>query len=178
MRIISHRANLNGPSENYSEFKILRALRMGFDIEIDVRSESNKLWVGHDRPEFLLSKGITSNEMISRVWYHAKDLAAVELLPENALVFAHADDDFTIVAGDKKIIWLHPRLNPQLDELISSSAITPSRTIVLDVAGHPRLNPFDLIKKGNHFLGVCTDWPIDWLEEFVMNLRTNFGTKS
>jgi hypothetical protein len=177
MRIISHRANLNGPSEDYSEFKILRALRMGFDIEIDVRGESNKLWVGHDRHEFLLSKNITSNEMLSRVWYHAKDLAAVELLPDNALAFAHADDDFTIVAGDKKIIWLHPRLNPRLDELIATAAITPNRTIVLDVQGHPRLDPFEFIKKRNHFLGVCTDWPIDWLEELAMDLRSNLGVE-
>lgn len=151
---------------------------MGFDIEIDVRSESNKLWVGHDRPEFQLSKSVTSNEMISRIWYHAKDLTAVELLPEHALVFAHAEDDFTIVSGDRKIIWLHPRLNPQLDKLIASSAITPGRTIVLDVEGHPRLDPQELIKKGNHFLGVCTDWPIDWLETFVASMRTNFGVKT
>ncbi len=177
MRIISHRANLIGPSDSCSEFKILRALKMGFDIEIDVRGDGHRLWIGHDRPEFLLPRDVVSNEMLSRIWYHAKDLTAVELLPAGAMVFAHADDDFTIVSGDKKIIWLHPRLNPKLDELISSASIVPGRTIVLDVDGHPRLDPEKLIEAGHHFLGVCTDWPIDWLETFVVNLRKNFGRK-
>lgn len=174
MRIISHRANLNGPSENYSEFKILRALRMGFDIEIDIRCDSNRLWVGHDHPDFLLPRDVTSNDMISRVWFHAKDLASVEMLPDHALVFCHADDDFVIVSGDKRIIWLHPKLNSQIDDLVAGGSISPNRTIVLDVAGHPRIDPEKFVEKGYGFMGVCTDWPIDWLQFFVSNLQKNF----
>ena len=50
MYLISHRGNLNGiqkDKENEPEY-IISAIDKGFDVEVDVRFENNKFFLGHD----------------------------------------------------------------------------------------------------------------------------------
>ncbi|NBO78762.1 MAG: hypothetical protein EBV27_03855 [Actinobacteria bacterium] len=50
MRIIAHRANINGPDKDNenSPAQILRAIDSGFDVEIDVRIVDGQILFGHE----------------------------------------------------------------------------------------------------------------------------------
>lgn len=160
MRIISHRSNLNGPDERYDTFSILRALSLGFDVEIDVRFSKGRLWVGHDNPLFPVDKELLTNDSAGRIWFHAKDAGAVAAAPEIGLIFSHWDDDFAVISGEKRLIWLHPNRNNDLADYVKSGAINPAKTIILDVCSFDRPDPNWIID--NEFFAVCTDWPLDW----------------
>ena len=55
MIIIAHRGNLNGPSKNENSLDhIGRALKAGFEVEIDVWFKNNFFYLGHDFPEYRL----------------------------------------------------------------------------------------------------------------------------
>ena len=54
MKIISHRGNLNGvdsKNENKPE-TIVKALDLGFDVEIDIRVINGEIYLGHDEPQY------------------------------------------------------------------------------------------------------------------------------
>ena len=71
MIIISHRGNLFGPdrkNENRPE-QIKKALKEKFDVEIDVWLMKKKWFLGHDKPEYRVSKKFLENP---RLWCHAK----------------------------------------------------------------------------------------------------------
>ena len=56
MKIIAHRANINGPcikNEN-QKASIKDCLDLGYDVEIDIRSLEGKLYLGHDNPQINL----------------------------------------------------------------------------------------------------------------------------
>ena len=58
MKIIAHRANINGP-KSLNENKISgieKCIDMGFDIEVDIRFLDGKLYLGHDNPEEIITK--------------------------------------------------------------------------------------------------------------------------
>lgn len=59
MKLIAHRGNTLGPdSANENKlYYITKALRDGFDVEVDVRIETYainnyKVWLGHDRGDY------------------------------------------------------------------------------------------------------------------------------
>ena len=53
MKIIAHRANINGSnSSNENRLsQIRKCIELGYDIEIDIRFLINKLYLGHDNPQ-------------------------------------------------------------------------------------------------------------------------------
>ena len=58
MKIIAHRANINGSnfaSENRLS-QIKKCIELGYDIEIDIRFLNNKLYLGHDNPQEIISE--------------------------------------------------------------------------------------------------------------------------
>jgi hypothetical protein len=78
MIFISHRGNLNGKkkeSENKPVY-IKDAIKKGFNVEIDVWY-TDGFYLGHDRPEFKVSKKFLENK---KLWCHAKNLKALEKL--------------------------------------------------------------------------------------------------
>ena len=58
MKIIAHRANLNGPNLNDENqiSSINKCIDLGFDVEIDVRLVKGKLYLGHDNPDKIITK--------------------------------------------------------------------------------------------------------------------------
>ena len=54
MILISHRGNLSGPNPNRENSKeyILEALDKGYSVEIDVWLVKDKIYLGHDNPEY------------------------------------------------------------------------------------------------------------------------------
>ena len=83
MKIIAHRANINGP-KSLNENKISgikKCIDMGFDIEVDIRFLDGKLYLGHDSPEEIITKKelkIFQNSL----WIHCKNLRAISFFKQ------------------------------------------------------------------------------------------------
>ena len=106
MFLISHRGNINGiqdDKENHPDY-INQAIKKGFDVEIDVRFENNRFYLGHDFSQFEIKKNFLLNE---KLWCHAKTSEALNALNKiNAHYFWHEEDDYTITS--KGFIWTYP----------------------------------------------------------------------
>lgn len=101
-----------GPSEwENHPTAIQEALEQGFEVEVDIWYWNDELWLGHDKPEYRLNEehnGFKVDLRDSRIWCHAKNLKAFEVLHQNPdiHVFWHQDDD--IVLTSKGFIWTYP----------------------------------------------------------------------
>ena len=160
MIVISHRGNLTGPDGDCRYDKVRRALDLGFDVELDVRSRDGELFVGHDRMLYPLSDLTLTEREASRVWFHAKDWrAAAAVGASGRLCFCHGDEESAFVAnGYGHVLWMHPRVNPEL-----SAADGIRDKVLLDVDGHPRVEYAALQDLP---FAICTDWPVEchrWL---------------
>ena len=148
MKIISHRANING--SNYSKenklAQIKKCLDHGYDVEIDVRFINKKLFLGHDNPDEIIS----DNEIFAlkdNCWIHCKNLEAINYFKqfnESFNYFWHENDKYTLTS--KGYIWTYP--GESLD--VNSICVMPERTT-------PIKNLSDL--KNKNFAGICTDFP-------------------
>lgn len=139
MKIISHRGNLNGPNNFYENTfeSIQKVLNYNFDVEIDVWYLNKKWFLGHDEPLEQIDISFLEN---NKLWCHAKNLNALNLMLENKKIhcFWHQTDDFTITS--KRFIWTYP----QKDTCENS-------IIVLQ-------NKNDKIP--SKCFGICTDYPL------------------
>lgn len=139
MKIISHRGCLTGPdliNEN-TQKQVNRAVNAGFDVEVDVWVINDKLYLGHDMPRHEVDLPYLTNP---KLWCHAKNYKALELLLPRAHVFWHQRDDLTLTS--KGIPWCYP------------GVYVPGGITV--ETGIPR--------KIEHISGVCVDNPLEWLK--------------
>jgi len=115
MILISHRGNLEGKSndENNPQ-KIQEVINLGFDVEVDLRYNSNKLYLGHDYPQYLISKewllGLREN-----LWIHCKDIYTIEYIINDRSLsdlhfFFHENDNSTLTS--KGFLWVYPGFQP------------------------------------------------------------------
>ena len=135
MKVISHRGNVNGPSDSENHpVGIVKVLEMGLDCEVDVWRKDGAYWLGHDDPLYDVSAHFLKND---RLWCHAKDLNALEsMLSDGIHCFWHQEDDFTLTS--KGYIWTYPE------------RITCNKSVI--------------VQKGKDKLpekcyGICTDYP-------------------
>lgn len=140
MKIISHRANLDGPSKYENSMQSIEiALSKGFDVEIDVWFLDGSFFLGHDYPQDLVSIEFLRNP---NLWIHAKNLKSLEMMCEKipfGNFFWHQTDDFTLTS--KKYIWTYP------------GKMTTSRSIIV-------ITPDDRdFEKYSNCFGICTDYP-------------------
>jgi len=143
MKIIAHRGNLNGrnlETENHPE-QILRAIKEGFDVEVDAWFVDGKWYLGHDdakyevKPSFF-SKVLNPNE--DKLWIHAKNLEAVEQLRHTDMNwFWHENDKVTITS--RGYIWCFPGYEVDGGIMVEFGQ-----------------------KTDKDIIGVCTDNPIRW----------------
>ena len=107
MNLIAHRGNINGPQpklENSPEY-LDKALDAGYDVEIDIWLINDKLFLGHDGPQYQTTLDYLSN---SHFWCHCKNIEALKYLLENNIhCFFHKTDDVTLTS--KGIMWTFPR---------------------------------------------------------------------
>lgn len=146
MKIIAHRGNISGPSqyENSPE-SIDYALKLGFDVEVDVWVLGNKVYFGHDGPEHLVNKDLLL-EIGHSGWFHCKNIDALNMFAKylpNLNYFWHQSDDFTLTSDG--LIWTYP-----------GKPIGENSIIVLPET----ISREDLDQMiANKPYGVCTDWP-------------------
>lgn len=106
MILISHRGNLNGvieERENDPKY-INKAIEKGYNVEVDVRFENSKFFLGHDFSQYHVDNEFLLN---SKIWCHAKTKEALEALEKiKAHYFWHQEDDYTITS--EGYIWTYP----------------------------------------------------------------------
>ena len=136
MYLISHRGNLNGiqkDKENEPKY-IISAIDKGFDVEVDVRFENNKFFLGHDYNQFEINKEFLLNK---KIWCHAKTNEALLALDEiKAHFFWHQEDDYTITS--KGYIWTYP----------GKKLLSKSICVLPEKANYKEIN----------CIGICSDF--------------------
>lgn len=107
MIFISHRANISGKNRELENkpSAILEAIKLGFDVEIDVWFENNKFKLGHDFPEYDVDEKFLENKGL---WCHAKNMQSISRMAENKKIhcFYHYTDPCTFTS--KGYIWTYP----------------------------------------------------------------------
>jgi hypothetical protein len=106
MFFISHRGNLFGskPKLENSPDYIMNALEQGYEVEVDVRFYKNNFYLGHDEPQFKISKNFLINK---KIWCHAKNYLALEMLKKiKTTFFWHQNDDYTLTSNG--YFWTYP----------------------------------------------------------------------
>tara|TARA_A100001391_G_scaffold73126_2_gene47000 strand:- start:1039 stop:1485 length:447 start_codon:yes stop_codon:yes gene_type:complete len=104
--LISHRGNINGkePTRENSPKYILEAMKLGYDVEVDVWQVDNDWYLGHDQPKYFVQESFLLTEGL---WCHAKNLSALAgLLELPVRCFWHQEDDYTITSNG--MIWAYP----------------------------------------------------------------------
>lgn len=169
MRIIAHRANLNGP-DKYKENTVNAVeacLEKGFDVEIDVQNVyGHDIFMGHDadgaterlRLPFYESFGA------NRLWLHAKNFEAFTKLCsirnlyhyKHFDVFFH-DRDFCALTYNR-YYWIYPT---------SKLSLTSHKQSVMVLPELSNLEPRDFIPYTFH--GICTDYPLQYKRELEKN---------
>lgn len=106
MKLISHRGNIKGSKprlENNPEY-INRALKHGYDVEVDVRFHRGSFYLGHDKPQYRVSNKFLKNK---KIWCHAKNLQAFEKLKKiKSIYFWHQNDDYALTSNG--YFWTYP----------------------------------------------------------------------
>tara|TARA_A100001201_G_C4048673_1_gene188982 strand:- start:83 stop:529 length:447 start_codon:yes stop_codon:yes gene_type:complete len=109
MKFISHRGNINGvePSrENTLEY-IQEALDAGFDVEVDLWIDGDRLLLGHDYGEHEVTHRWLWKRRFN-LWIHCKhfsSLAYMQRQTDSFQYFFHEKEDYTIISN--QLIWAH-----------------------------------------------------------------------
>lgn len=140
MKIISHRGNLEGRniSEENSKEAIIKAIELGYDVEIDFWSTEKGFFLGHDLPQYEIDLNWLDN-LKNKLWVHAKNKDAARILSLTDLNwFWHENDLMTLTS--KGYIW-------------SNIGVFVQNGITVE---------FDFKILPDYILGVCTDNPIKY----------------
>ena len=141
VKVISHRGNLYGPDKENENTpsQILLAIQKGFDVEIDLWVEDNRMFLGHDYPQHEIPISFL-RDSLDCLWIHCKNLEAMlflkHFLPESNF-FWHQNDDFTLTSLG--YIWTYPGKE------------TSENSVIVDLTEEPKINP--------NMFGICTDYP-------------------
>ena len=148
MKLIAHRANINGPDDSTANKpeQIVKCLSEGYDVEVDLRihKSTNTLWLGHDEPQYMISWWWLASKS-DKLWIHCKDLDTLHEMSKNTSgynYFFHQEDDYVLTS--KNNIWAYP-----------GKSYTSNTIVVM-----PEWNNvnWDMLKVTNCY-GICTDYP-------------------
>lgn len=123
MILISHRGNTNGKFESYENEPnyIDKAISEGFDVEIDVWLIDGVLFLGHDKPQYGITKD-WFNQRYEKLWIHCKNIESIEWFNKYGSdfnYFWHEEDTLTLTS--KQYMWAYP--GKQL--IVGSIAVMP-----------------------------------------------------
>lgn len=106
LNLIAHRGLIKGPSKTLENqpHNIRATLEQGYDCEIDLWVFDDRLYLGHDGPQFNVTQAFIENP---KFWIHAKNLEAFYWLTDTQLTyFWHENDKFTLTSNG--YIWSYP----------------------------------------------------------------------
>ena len=131
MILISHRGNILGRKkqlENNPNY-IENALKLGYDVEVDVWSIDKQFYLGHDKPQYPVDEHYLENP---KFWCHAKNIEAFyRMIDDKIHCFFHDKDKVALTS--RGYFW-----SSFEDEMTSKSiCVMPpsSRDLPKDIAG-------------------------------------------
>lgn len=140
MKLIAHRGLIEGPNKHLENqpAQVERSLARGYDCEIDLWVFDNRLYLGHDGPQYNITREFLEQPGL---WVHAKHLPALEWLLDTELnYFWHQEDYYTLTSHHW--IWAYP-----------GQPVTSRSVQVMPETADPSLNNIDW-----HAHAVCSDW--------------------
>lgn len=155
MLLIAHRGNCSGlnPERENTHDYIDEAIERGYDVEIDLWSWNDALWLGHDEPQYEVN-GSWLDDRKDKLWIHCKNFKAMNLLVSSDLrMFFHEKESYTIINGTPSLIWAH-----DLSEL-SCKCIIPLLSME-DIVNNMQ------IADSESCYGICSDY-VDTLRNLV-----------
>jgi hypothetical protein len=153
MIFIAHRGNLNGPNsidENKPDY-LLEAINKGYYVETDLWVIDNKLFLGHDKPQYEINIDFLLN-IKDKLFCHCKNISALYFIINNYSeieCFYHDKDECVLTS--KNHIWNFP-----------GSELTMSSICVM---------PERVNYKVTNCFGICSDFIIIYSKElfFIKN---------
>ena len=113
MILISHRGNIDSkiPELENKPSYIDDAIKLGFDVEIDVWVIEGILLLGHDEPQYNVTQQWI-NERFDKLWIHCKNIEAMEWfnMIDGFNYFWHEEDIVTLTS--RGVIWAYPGKQP------------------------------------------------------------------
>jgi hypothetical protein len=113
MILISHRGNIDNkiPELENKPSYIDDAIKLGFDVEIDVWVVEGILLLGHDEPQYSVTQQWI-NERFDKLWIHCKNIEAMEWfnMIDGFNYFWHEEDIVTLTS--RGVIWAYPGKQP------------------------------------------------------------------
>tara|TARA_R110002012_G_scaffold74074_4_gene188145 strand:+ start:9380 stop:9856 length:477 start_codon:yes stop_codon:yes gene_type:complete len=117
MLLIAHRGNIRGPDENKENHPdyLVAAIGAGYNVELDIWKVGESLALGHDSPQYEISKEfLTSLASSTTLWTHAKNIEALQYMSELKNLnftkqwnfFWHEKDSYTLTS--EGYIWAYP----------------------------------------------------------------------
>ena len=161
MNFISHRGNLTGKGdkENHPD-QIKLCVDQGFEVEIDVWSIDDKLYLGHDSAQYSIDFMFLCTT--PGLWLHCKNIEALRKCKSsqyNLNCFSIDKDDFVLTSRGN--IWLSPTYRKLYKQSI---CVMPEDPRWLFPAEH-------LID----FAGICSD-NVYYYRDYVTDLRRRRST--
>lgn len=147
MRYIAHRGLIDGPNINIENHPdaLEKSWRYEYDCEIDVWVLGNKIVLGHDGPQYEVSKQFIVDNA-SKSWYHCKNFGALNFFSDQRFMgfnyFWHEEDSFTLTSYG--YIWTYPNKKNELGDL--SICVLPELYM-----------PFDS-SRDIECAGICSDY--------------------
>lgn len=111
MFVISHRGNTEGKKssiENHPDV-IKNLTSKAIDVEIDIWFQNNKLFLGHDGPDYEIPFSFLSDQE-EYLWIHCKDLQTMEYMNrfgDELNYFYHTRED--VVLTSQNHLWYYPQ---------------------------------------------------------------------
>ena len=134
---ISHRGNINGKNPNMENNPayIDEAISAGYDVEIDIRVIGDKIYLGHDEPQYEVDYKWLA-ERYENLWIHCKNVESLDFVRKARLHwFWHEEDTLTLTS--KGYVWVYPGKQP----------------IKNSIAVMPEINEDDV----SLCIGICSD---------------------
>ena len=140
MKLISHRGNLNGKTDEENNPNLIDKILNNFDVEIDFWIKDD-LYLGHDFPEYKIELSFLRKKGL---WIHCKNIEALKFCKQYNIennYFYHQNDD--VVLTSNGYFWTYP-----------GKKLTEYSIAVL-----PELKKFEDIQT---CFGICTDFVLNY----------------
>lgn len=107
MKLIAHRGLLKGPNKKLENqpHQVQTVLDKGHDCEIDLWVFDDRLYLGHDGPQYNVTEQFIKQ---AGLWIHCKNLNAMAYCQSDIKLnyFWHENDAYTLTS--KGFIWAYP----------------------------------------------------------------------
>ncbi|MCH1612558.1 MAG: hypothetical protein L7S72_04605 [Flavobacteriales bacterium] len=149
MILIAHRGNIVGrnPDKENNPDYIAKAIKQGYDVEVDIWYLEGKLFLGHDNPDYLVDINWLANRS-NKLWIHCKNMDALSYFNEYEWkkssqfnYFSH-DEDLGVLTSHS-YIWstnLYDRGILVLPEVFNKNPFKGTLGICSDVISNYKTN--------------------------------------